>query len=118
MANTCATHWPFDEGTISAADMTILVEGVDYHRNGVGGEPFYVVAFRWAEQDGEPRAMLGIVFEARNHVAVLDREQARLGNIFMHPNDQHAGGNAWRGDPFAPVLRRAIAQATGYAPFQ
>jgi hypothetical protein len=93
---------------ITAGGFTILVEGVDYHRNGVGGNGFHVVAFRWAEDGDEPRAMLGIVFDGQCRVAVLDREQARIGNIFMHPNDTHAGCNAWRGDNFQPVLMLAI----------
>jgi hypothetical protein len=96
--------------TVTADGMTIQVEGVAYHRNGVMGEGFHVVAFRWAEVGDEPRAMLGIVFPGgpELRVAVLDREQTRTGNIFMHPTGQHAGGNAWRGDNFAAALFEAI----------
>lgn len=106
---------------VSAGGYTIQVEGVDYHRNGVAGEGFYVVAFRWAQQwrDGskdESRAMLGIVFHQdldAYRVAVLDREQARRGNIFMHREpgrEETTGGNAWRGDHFLPVLVHAIRE--------
>jgi hypothetical protein len=109
--------------TVSAGGMTIQVEGIDYHRNGVGGEGFHIVAFRWADRghagQDEPRPMLGIVFGAdlaACRVAVLDREQARIGNIFMHPNKSHAGGNAWRGDEFQAVLVKAIRAAAAASP--
>jgi hypothetical protein len=97
---------------IGNREMVITVEGVDYHRNGIGGAGFHVVAFRWAETDDEPRAMVGVVFEGRGQVAVFDREQLRHGNIFMHADDARpgTGGNAWRGDHFEPALREAVAQ--------
>jgi hypothetical protein len=104
--------------TYTTDAMTIQVEGVAYHRNGVGGAGFYVVAFRWAETDDEPRPMIGILFEGACRVAVMDREQARIGNIFMHPTDQHDGGNAWRGDHFQRVLLAAITGEKGHAPWE
>ncbi len=91
--------------TITADEMTIRVEDIARHRNGVGGAPFWVVTFRWADVDEEPRPMVGIVFEAPWHVAVLDREETRRGNIAF------AQGNSWRGDSFAAVLRTAITAA-------
>jgi hypothetical protein len=83
-------------------DMNITIEAIARHRNGVSGEPFHVVTFRWAEDGDEPRPMVGIVFDTRNHVAVLDREETRRGNIAF------AEGNSWRGDHYLPQLRAAI----------
>ena len=87
--------------------MKIQVEEIAYHRNGVSGEGFHVVTFRWAEEEkvmAEPRPMVAILFEAPGQCAVLDREQTRQGNIGF------AMGNSWRGDRFEPALRAAIEE--------
>lgn len=85
--------------------MKIQVEEVAYHRNGISGEGFHVVTFRWAEQGEEPRHMVGIIFGREGQCAVLDREQTRQGNIAF------AMGNSWRGDHFEHALRVAIRKA-------
>jgi len=89
--------------------MDLVIEEVARHRNGVGGEPFWVVTFRWAEKDDEPRPMVGIVFEEPWHTAVFDREELRKGNIAF------ACGNSWRGDHFDAALRAAIREVDAEA---
>lgn len=84
--------------------MNIKSAKVAYHRNGVCGEGFFVVTFRW--QDGKCwRNMVATVFhyfddasDKSCRVAVLDIDQTANGNIAM------AEGNSWRGDHFADEL--------------
>lgn len=69
---------------------------VAHHRNGVSGNPFYVVTFR----DGRQK-MLGIVFEEQQGtVAVFDSELLSQGVIAF-------GENSWRGDDYETFLRAA-----------
>ena len=80
------------------------VEHVDWHRNGISGQGFYVAIV----DDPEGGRMLVIDFgsddeecdEHRNCVAVLNIDKAAEGNIYMHPQAgvDNSGGNAWRGD--------------------
>lgn len=75
----------------------------DFHRNGVGGEPFYVGI---VEEEG--RRMLVTYFPPPDpeprwrapHIAVLDLDKAAAGNVYMHESGSHEGGNAWRGDHY------------------
>ena len=71
---------------------------IAHHRNGIAGEPFYVVTFTH-----EKRRMVATVFDADGAVAVLDIDQTAAGNIAF------AGGNSWRGDQYGPALRSLIA---------
>lgn len=82
---------------------SIEVTDVAYHRNGVGGEGFMVAI----AQHPEYGRMLVVDFgyDAKTHsddnwghVAVLNLDQAADGNIYMHPNNDQPGGNAWRED--------------------
>ena len=87
--------------------MKIQVEAVAYHRNGVSGEGFHVVCFRWAEDGDESRPMVAVLFGAERErpacrVAVLDREMTRAANVAF------AAGNSWRGDHFADALWAAV----------
>lgn len=87
--------------------MNLQIEEVAYHRNGISGEGFYVVLFRFVEDvkiAAESRPMMAVLFSAPGQCAVLDREQSRRGNIAF------AVGNSWRGDRFEPALREAIAE--------
>ena len=91
------------------------IQEVDYHRNGVGGAGFFVALFTDKKEPG--RQFIGISFdstdpECRNpeFVAVLDLNEAVKGNIYMHPHEQHEGGNAWRGaDHYGPTMQEAAA---------
>lgn len=78
---------------------------IAYHRNGVGGEPFYAVRFTLAEEAGE---FLGIVFQAPMHCAVI--------NISRLPeHGVEFGANSWRGDRYNAELRAAIEAQAGEA---
>lgn len=84
------------------------VQEIAYHRNGVSGEPFYVVTFT---DDG--RDMVAVVFPddtgsftkpdtfTNPHTAVFDRQLLGEGTIAF-------GVNSFRGDHFDSDLRHAI----------
>lgn len=79
--------------------MKLTFHQIKYHRNGVSGAPFHVLRFR-DEAEGE---MLGIVFENRYHVAVLNLDRLDVRDIGF-------GSNSWRGDKYEPHLRMAIKE--------
>lgn len=86
------------------------VEQVDYHRNGVGGDGFWVVKFLQVadpvdpdcSQSNIPQPMLAVVFDTGDcSVAVFNRNLLKQDNIdFME--------NSYRGDYFARELCQAI----------
>jgi hypothetical protein len=81
----------------------IKVRALDYHRNGVGGAPFYVALFREGE-DAHPDddgCKVAVVFAEPWHTTVLDVAKLAAGDIRF-------GSNSWRGDEYEPYLRRAI----------
>lgn len=81
------------------SELQLTIEAIDFHRNGVTGEGFHVVLFT----DVEYGPFVGIVFDEPGHVAVLQQEKL----------SKHVIGsfeNAWRGDHFEPILRKAIAE--------
>ena len=80
--------------------MTIHIEQIQSHRNGICGSPFHVLIFR----DPDEGRMLGIVFEEMHHVAVFNLDKLALGNIAF-------GVNSWRGDHYEPYLRSAISES-------
>lgn len=100
--------------------MQIEVQHIQYHRNGISGHGFYSVAFRWADDSGDVRNMLGIVFDEEEHrnatefyncrTAVVDRD-------FVTPQQDGNTGPfgwgipCWRGDHFDRPLREAIIAA-------
>ncbi len=78
------------------------IKSVAHHRNGMGGEPFYVVIFTRNEQGAKRRDMVGIVFDKPGvYVAVLDVQLLAEGNTRFTEN-------SWRGDEFEAELREAI----------
>lgn len=82
------------------------IEDVQHHRNGVGGEPFDVVLFRWTDDSGKRRNMVAVSFPddeggSNPRVAVLDRDLLANGNARFCEN-------SWRGDHFAHEVRAAI----------
>ena len=88
--------------------MDIKIKEIAYHRNGCGGEGFYVSIFK-ATVDGKRRKMVGIVFggseEYNGRVAVFDIAELAKDNIAF------AEGNSWRGDHFENAIRKAIAES-------
>ena len=81
----------------------IHVRAIDCHRNGICGAPFHVVIFdEHKSADPEDRGRkVGIVFEQREHCAVLDIAKLAAGDI-------ECGSNSWRGDQYEPHLRKAV----------
>jgi hypothetical protein len=76
---------------------------IAYHRNGIGGEGFYVVTFNYRESRVTgTHHMVATVFETPGTVSVLDVDMLTQDNIAF------AGGNSWRGDVFEAELRQAI----------
>jgi hypothetical protein len=75
----------------------LKVKDVAHHRNGVGGNPFYVIRFTDKRQE-----MVGILFEEPRSVAVFDSRLLAEGIIAF-------GDNSWRGDEYEPFLRRCAA---------
>ena len=72
----------------------IKIIKISHHRNGICGEGFHVATFKWKDDNGEPRHMVGIIFEAANYCAILDIDETAKDNI------EFAHGNSWRGDHF------------------
>lgn len=75
--------------------MKIKILSIEYHRNGVMGNPFYVVLFKH-----EGTTKVATVFEEQGSVAVLDVGLLAEG-VIEYPN-------RWRGDDFERELREAI----------
>lgn len=81
----------------------IKIIAIDYHRNGVSGNGFSVVLFKWRDGDArKTRNMHAVLFEERGSCAVLDTDETQQGNIAF------ARGNSWRGDHFESRLRAAL----------
>ena len=83
------------ESKIRAKSGRLAITQIARHRNGISGEPFYVVTFRCP--DNGP--MIATVFEAPGHVAVL--------KLDLLPDVTFAV-NSWRGDHYEADLRAAI----------
>lgn len=80
---------------------------IDYHRNGVCGNGFYVATFKWMDDDINPpreRHMVATIFHDQGNCAVFDIDELVKDNISF------ANGNSWRGDHFEPELREKIKQ--------
>jgi hypothetical protein len=104
-------------GKYLSDDSFIDVEAIAYHRNGVCGEPFYVVCFSAMMDDGPNEAPKAHRFVATcffdydpetdrladysmPRVAMLDRDLLAAGDIAF-------GSNSWRGDRFSGMLAAA-----------
>ena len=87
--------------------MNIKIKEIAYHRNGCGGEGFYVSIFK-ATADGKRRKMVAVVFgesdDYNGRIAVFDIAELAKENITF------AEGNSWRGDHFEDAIRKAIAE--------
>lgn len=85
----------------------IIVTNIARHRNGIGGNGFYVVLFDWTDDEGKLRKMVATVFDMYEeddnaNTAVLDLLLLAVGDIELN--------NKWRGDTFDDELRTAIAE--------
>ena len=81
--------------------MKLTIKEIAYHRNGIGGDGFYVVLFNWRE-GRKTRHMFATLFDEHGQCAVLDTDETAQGNVAF------ANGNSWRGDDFEDDLRDAI----------
>ena len=82
--------------------MDLEIQEIASHRNGVCGECFHAVRFRWMPHD-EMANFLATVFEAEGACAV----------ICLDTIDEYGvstPGNSWRGDYFESDLRKAISE--------
>jgi len=86
--------------------MKISILNIDYHRNGVCGAPFHAIVFR--DTGRQSSVKIGVVFEQRHHIAVLDIGKLADGDIEF-------GSNSWRGDHYEPLLREAIEKENRHA---
>jgi hypothetical protein len=82
------------------SDMKLSNVKIDYHRNGVAGDPFHVATFTMREGK-EKHHMVAVLFEKRQ-CAVFDIDELVKDNIAF------AKGNSWRGDHFEDELRQKI----------
>jgi|SaaInlStandDraft_2_1057019.scaffolds.fasta_scaffold43755_2 hypothetical protein len=75
------------------------IKDLDYHRNGVSGQPFNVGIIK--DEDGSDK--LVIQFQDKICTAVLDMELLKKDNIsFMQ--------NSWRGDSYADEFNKLAKQ--------
>jgi len=70
---------------------------ISRHRNGICGEPFYVVLFKH-----KGRLMIASLFDDVGYCAVYSVDELKKKNI------KFGGGNSWRGDEFESELRATI----------
>lgn len=81
--------------------MSLNIDRIEYHRNGICGAPFHAILFH----DHDVGRMVGIVFDEPYHVAVLNIDKLFLGDIAF-------GSNSWRGNRYEPLLRETIREFT------
>ncbi len=85
----------------------------DYHRNGVGGEPFWVAIVETKGGDWPKRCLVHRA-QGAGRCFVLDLDKAAAGDIAF-------GSNSWRGDRFETgfdkLLDKFSRDTTGYGPW-
>jgi hypothetical protein len=79
----------------------ISVDSVAHHRNGIMGNSFHVVLFCSSRLAND--LLVGVVFEEKGNVAVLDVDQLSDGDLDF-------GSNSFRGDDFEADLRAAVKE--------
>lgn len=81
--------------------LEVLIEQIEYHRNGIGGEGFHAVLFYHAEEAGKLERFLATVFEEPGCLSVICLDRIpKVGVKWIE--------NSWRGDRFEQSLREAI----------
>jgi hypothetical protein len=77
------------------SDIKIKVSEIEYHRNGISGEGFYAVRF---------------TSQSLNFIATVFDRPGCVSVICLDYIADHGVGicNKWRGDEFAPAIRKAI----------
>lgn len=87
--------------------MNIKPLKVAYHRNGVGGEPFYCVIFDNTE-DGKTNRMLAVRFADDEGEGYQNPRIAVFNIALLHESVIEFGENSFRGDHFADDIDQAI----------
>lgn len=109
-ANSIGIHVIY-QGNDRRDNSFIDVDCIAYHRNGVCGDPFFVVTFATNMIDGTHHFVATCFFAYNNElnryenysmpkVAMLDRDLLTAGDVVF-------GSNSWRGDRFADMLLAA-----------
>ncbi len=86
---------------IKREDVTILQ--CDWHRNGICGEGFYAILFRWSVNPAK-----GGEEKEENFLATLFDEPGACAAISLDRVEEHGvtfGANSWRGDVLEDILR-------------
>src|SRR5271165_1765008 len=83
----------------------IEIQGVEHHRNGVGGWPFWVVTFKYTDNDRNPRLMVATAFATGN---VESDHPRAFEDCMIAVLDRFDPMYAWRGDVFAEHIISAI----------
>jgi hypothetical protein len=82
----------------------VEIQEISFHRNGIAGEGFYAIRFRWAEDGGEKENFLATLFDAEGYCAVIGLDRIGTHGVgFTY-------GNSWRGDYFEDALRQAVEE--------
>lgn len=79
------------------SEKTLTLRSIAYHRNGSGGNGFYVVLFN----DSQLGPMVGIQFAEPGSTAILHRDRLAQDDIAF-------GSNSWRGDHYEPWIREQV----------
>jgi len=82
--------------------MDLEIQEIAHHRNGVCGESFHAVRFRWQPDE---------YVDKENFLATVFADAGACAVIGLDLIDEYgvaSGANSWRGDDFEPDLRKAI----------
>lgn len=91
----------------------IKIINAQYHRNGVGGEPFYAILFTDTELPRAGHTMIASYFkdcELNGFISVFSIPKLYDGNVKF-------GQNSWRGDRYATLLKPLLKEYLGEEPF-
>jgi hypothetical protein len=90
--------------------MNIKILKTDYHRNGVGGEPFKAIIFQHSEDDDDtPKTMVAIRFADDKKKGGFSAPRCAVFDLaLLYEGVIEFGQNSWRGDHFATHLDKAL----------
>jgi hypothetical protein len=103
----------------------ITIEQIDHHRNGVGGDSFYVVLFKYQPDSydpndpRDPEPMMAVLFDldqdeegkdAHDRGEFYNTPCAVFNRNKLERDEIRFGHNSWRGDEFDDILRTACKE--------
>lgn len=96
--------------------MNLQIQEITRHRNGVCGNPFYVVLFTLDTKEigldnGKEEKFLATLFDDPGSCAVIGLDRIETMGVSF------AEGNSWRGDHFEDQLRKIIANGSLQSPY-